>query len=183
MSNYMLAAYATPYTVISETTTKILLEAGLLFDDVVSKRVDSPFAVLSHMQLLHFMQYLMRGNYSFDFFKNALEDSVVQIDDSNAPTSIKAYSMYFLNSAYIELGATETFDILLKKYSQDLPLDINLLIHYETKDLKTRSDLMKKQDRRIKHILKDNASLNHDVKILYESPIKSLPSGENKKQK
>lgn len=183
MSNYMLAAYATPYNVISDAMTNVLLEAGLLFDDVVTKRVDSPFAVLSHMQLLHLMQYLLRGNYSFDFFKGALEESVVRIDDSEASAPIKAYSMYFLNSAYIELGATETFDILLKKYAQDLPLDINLLIHYETKDLKVRSDLMRKQDRKIKHILRDNKPLNHEVKILYESPIKFLPDSNSKEAK
>jgi hypothetical protein len=175
MSNYLLAAYATPYEVISMAVTETLLEAGQLFEDVASKKIDSPFAMFSHMQLLHFMQFLVRHNYSFTFFKNAFEDSIVRIDDGDVQDSLKAYAMYFLNSAYIELEATDTFDILLKKYAHSLPIDINLLIHSETKDLKVRSDLMRKQDRKIKKILKDNGSLNSEIKKLYEMPIKALP--------
>ena len=187
MSNYLLAAYATPYSQVSEATTNVLIDAGQLFYDISSKEIDSPFATLSHMQMLFFMQYLMRENYSYDFFKQAIEESAVRIDDNKTlPTLSKIYSLYFLNITYIQLGENKSFEILLKHYADDLPLGIRLAMLNESKSSKERTSLMKKQDRRIKEFLKnsplskelrfkDNSPLAQEITKLYERPINLLP--------
>lgn len=188
MPNYLLAAYATPYNQISDATTETIIEAGKLFLDIASREIDSPFAALSHMQLLQLMQYLVRENYSFGFFKQAIEDAAVKIDDNRSlEEMVRIYSLYFLNIAYIQLGEDKSFDILLKKYADKLPIDIGLAIQNEAKDLKERSSLMRKQDRRIRHLLKDNSPLPKELNLsgktplaqeitkLYENPIKVLP--------
>jgi hypothetical protein len=73
-SNYLLAAYATPYSIISEAVTNIITDAAQLYLDVADGRVHSMFSSLSRAQLLWLSQYLVRQNYSFEFFKSALEE-------------------------------------------------------------------------------------------------------------
>lgn len=175
MSNYLLAAYATPYNDVSQATTNIMVEASELFDEITSKKLESPFAKLSHMQLLQLMSYLMRGNYSYDFFKQSLEDSAIRIADGPLPDLIKAYALYFLNITYIELGAGDSFDIVLKQFTDNLPLDISLAIRHESENLKQRTDLMRKQDKRIRRLLKNNSALSRDLDKLYDNPINSSP--------
>jgi hypothetical protein len=191
MPNYMLASYATPYKIISNTAQKELIEASKLYLDIISGKIVSPFQSFSQMSLLYLMQYVIRESYSFDFFKKAIEDAALAIEDGSTENTIKAYALFFLNVAYIELGAEETFDFLLKSHSKDLPLDLSLAVENESKNLKERTALMRKQDRRIKHLLKNNSPLANQIlkskspladqiKKLYESPIRLLPSPESK---
>jgi hypothetical protein len=191
MPNYMLASYATPYKIITSTTQKALLEASNLYLDIISGEFVSPFQSFSQMSLLYLMQYVIRESYSFEFFKEAIEGAAIAIEDSSIENKIKAYALFFLNVTYIELGAEETFDFLLKSHSKDLPLDLSLAVESESKNLKERTTLMRRQDRRIKRllkskspladqILKSKSPLADQIKKLYESPIRLLPSAESK---
>jgi hypothetical protein len=179
MPNYMLAAYATPYNIISEATTVSFLEASSIYCDIANNKIESPFSAFSRMQFLHLMQYLMRGSYSFQFFKEAMEETALRIEDSDSPNDLKAYAMYFLNATYIEIGATDSFDMLLKKYANILPIDINLALHHEKEEIKERTKLMKKQDRKIKNLIKDNSPIKHEIHTLYENPMRLLKNRNN----
>lgn len=172
ISNYLLAAYATPYDVISDAVSNALIEGATLFSDIVSGKFPrTPFAKLPRMHVLYLMQRVMRDSYSYDFFKEALENAALKIDSLAIDNEIKCYALFFLNVAYIDIGAGETFDFLLKNHQENMPIDLVMAYRHESQTIKEHSDLMKKQDKRIKKIFKHNRPLIDDVNKLYDKPI------------
>lgn len=174
MANFFMAAYLTPYEVISEGVSRIMQEAAELYVDVVSENIVSPFSKLPRMHFLFIFQYLIRYGYSYSFFVRALEDAALSIDGGNLDEEKKAYALFFLNVAYIDAGAGKSFDFLLKEHVEKLPLDLSLAYEHETKNIKERTALMKRQDKRMKRLLKHNQALNKHVQELYANPIGAL---------
>jgi hypothetical protein len=172
ISNYLLAAYATPYDVISDAVLNALIEGATLYSDIVSGKFPrTPFAKLPRMHVLYIMQRVMRDSYSYAFFKEALENAALQIDSLAIDNEIKCYALFFLNVAYIDISAGETFDFLLKNHQENMPIDLVMAYRHESESIKDHSDLMKRQDKRIKKIFKHNRPLIDDVNRLYEKPI------------
>jgi len=172
LSNFLLAAYSTPYDVICDGITHALIESAKLYTDIISgKYPSSVFAKLPRMHLLYIMQRLMRDSYSFDFFKQALEHAAFIIDSAELSIEIKCYALFFLNVAYIDLGTGESFDFLLKNHQDELPIDVVMAYRHESKYIKIHSDIMKKQDKRIKKLFKQNKPLVDYVKKMYDMPL------------
>lgn len=153
MGSYMLAAYSTPYDVVIKLFYQTFVEATQLFQDIVDRKIDSNLQRLPHMAILFLMQLIIRDCYGFDFFTKAIEETVLQIDESGLPDATKAYAIFFLEVTNLEIGNKETFDFLLEQYDDSLPVDLSLAIGYETKDFKNRTRLMKSQDKRIKKLM------------------------------
>jgi len=174
MGNYYLAAYLTPYDIVINGLVTIMLEAAKLYKDNISKKVDSPFQYLPRMHFLYILQYILRNSYSYKYFKNAIENAALIIDDKPVEKDLKAYAIFFLNVAYIELGGEQSFDILLTSYKGDLPVDLSLALTHESKHLKLRTTLMRKQDKRLSKLLKNNPSLRMLIDDMYSTPIKKL---------
>lgn len=83
--------------------------------------------------------------------------------------------MFFLNVAYIDMGKPGGFDFLLNAHTGSLPLDIQLAIGHEAKELRTRSQLLKKQEKHLRKMLRDNSELRNSVRALYNVPVRELP--------
>jgi hypothetical protein len=151
------------------------LEAACLFKDIISNKVKAPFKNISHMGMLYFIQLLVRETYAYEFFKDAIVDAALIINESKEYDSeTKAYAIFFLNVTYIDLKGTDSFDFLLKDHSKSLPIDLSLAIGHESKDLKAYSKLMKKQDRHIKSIMHEkdqNRPIRSQIEELYKRPI------------
>jgi hypothetical protein len=173
MSNYFLAAYTTPYEAIAKGIFTVFVEAAELYMGIVNKKADSMFSLLPRMQLLYIVQWLMQDSYSFEFFKGAIEQAALLIDESDLPDEIKAYALLFLNGAYMSIGPDRSFDFLLKNYKPDLPLDVSLLVIEEGKRTKELSVLVKRQHKHLKRILKNNRGLERKIKDFYDNPISS----------
>jgi hypothetical protein len=174
MANFLMAGYLTPYDVIAEGVTKIMQEAADLYVDVVSEKSLSPFSKIPRMHFLFIFQYLVRYSYSYNFFVPALEDAALAIDAGELDEEKKAYALFFLNVAYIDAGAGKSFDFLLKEHSENLPLDLSLAYRHESENIKERTALMKKQDKRMKRLLKHNKTLDQQLQKLYENPIGAI---------
>jgi hypothetical protein len=182
MSNYFLAAYASPYDVVVRGLAAIIADAAELFNLIVERKIKSPFACLSQMHLLYLMQLIIRDSYSYQFFKPAIEDTALIIEDGPYSETVKAYALFFLNVAYIDLGGIESFDFLLKRHTKDLPLDLSLAIKHESRELAERSILMRRQDRRIRKLIKGSRSLSEQIRKMYDRPLVS-PGEDLKKSK
>jgi len=174
MANFFMAAYLTPYDVISDGITRIIQDAAILYQDIVSEKIISPFSNMPRMHFLYIFQFLMRYGYSYSFFIRALEDAALTIEEGDLDNEGKAYALFFLNVAYIDAGAGKTFDFLLKNHSEHLPLDLTLAYKHESGGFKQRTALMKKQDKRIQRLLKHNDALDRQVKELYENPVSAI---------
>lgn len=172
MSNYFLASYAVEFDVIEKGLKNVVLEASNLYKGIIDGEVSSPFSQMSRMSVLYIMQFIIRHNYSFEYFIPAFETAALMIDDEKEiEDDVKAYSIFFLNVAYIELGKGQTFDFLLTRYARELPLDLALAVQHESENIKERTLLMKKQDKRINKKLKGNVPLIHAIEDFYKKPI------------
>jgi len=172
-SNYCLAAYASPYEVIVKGVATVFADAAELFNLILEGKIKSPFACLPRMHLLYLMQLIIRESYAYQCFKSAFEDIALMIEDGTYSENVKAYALFFLNVAYIDVGGTDSFGFLLKAHSRGLPLDLALAIQHESRDMDCRSALMRKQDGRIRKLLKNNRALQAQLKNMYERPIVS----------
>lgn len=170
--NYLLAAYATPYEVICEGIADSLIEGARLYLDIVSgKYPDSPLTKFTRMQLLYLLQHVLRNSYSYEFLLGALEVAALRIDDMDIANEIKCYALFFLNVAYIDISDGQSFDFLLKNHHENMPIDLLMAYSHESKNIQEHSELMKKQDRRIKKILKRNKPLTDFIEDMYEKPL------------
>lgn len=173
MSNYFLAAYASPYDMIVKGLAAVIQDAAELFNQIVERKIKSPFACLSQMHLLYLMQLIIRESYSYQFFKSAIEDVALIIEEGSHSEAVKAYALFFLNVAYIDLGGIESFDFLLERHAKGLPLDLSLAVQHESHELSARSLLMRKQDRKIRKLIKGNPSLKEQIHRMYDRPLVS----------
>ena len=178
MGNYLLAGYASPYQTIAESLKIVMLEAAQLYLDTLYLDEDSPFVHFTQMQLLWLMQMLVRSNYSYEFFRDALESSAFAIaehdfDVAAYDSEIAAYALFLLNVTYIELKVTESFDFLLRNYTEVLPLDLSYAVRHEARKFSERTKLMRQQDRRIRKLLKNNNSANAAVDKMFGTPIRA----------
>jgi len=176
MPNYLLAAYTTPYEIVSEGVYNLIIEASNLYNDIVNGNLLSPFSSLPRMHILYIMQRIIRETFSYEFFKSAIEDAALRVNESEFGNDIKAYSLFFLNVAYIDLGAEQSFDFMLREMTEPLPIDVALAFRHESDKLKEYTTLMKKQDKRISKTLKHNSSLRAMVNKMYDTPITIIES-------
>ncbi|MGI8668462.1 MAG: NACHT domain-containing protein [Aridibacter sp.] len=174
MPNFLMAAYSSPYDVITQGVSNTIIESAKLYEKLVSGKVSIGLSRLPRMHLLWLFQALIRENYSYEFFIPALEHSALSILDEKIDDTTKMYALFFLNVAYIDSGAGKTFDFLLKDFGKSLPLDILLAYDHESKNIKSKNDLMKKQDKRIKKIFGGNRQLSKEVQKLYENPLGTI---------
>ena len=135
VSNYLLAAYTTPYDVIAEGVRTAAVTAAELYRKIVTQGSEMWFSDLPQMHLLYLLQMFIRGGYSYPFFAKAFEDAALLIDDSSLEKETKAYALFFLNVAYIDIGKGETFDFMLRRIKGDLPIDLQLALRHEGKNV------------------------------------------------
>jgi energy-coupling factor transporter ATP-binding protein EcfA2 len=177
MADYFLAAYSTPYSTISEGVKKAMIEVANLYKDTVEGKSFSPFSLLPRMHVLFIMQYAVRQNYSYEFLKKAIEDAIYTIHGEIEDSDIKAYALFFPIMAHIEMSKDNSFDFILDEMGRSLPTDIGLAIQHETKDVKSRSSLLKKHNRRVERMFKGNTSLKAQVIKWYDVPLATLNQG------
>ena len=186
LSNYLLAAYTTPYRVIEEGVLNVAVTAAELYRKIVTQGSELWFSFLPRMHLLYLLQMVIRQGYSYSFFAKAIEDAALRIDDSKLEHETKAYALFFLNVAYIDIanrGNDETFDFMLKRVKEALPVDLQLALGHEGKNIKERTRLMRKQDRYLRRILPSGDAGKAFMKDLYDRPVGDVVQQSLKAQK
>ena len=191
LSNFLLAAYTTPYEVVSEGVRNVAVTAAELYRKIITQGSEMWFSRLPQMHLLYLLQMFIREGYSYSFFAGAIEEAALRIDDSSLEDETKAYALFFLNVAYIDIrrnGKRETFDFMLSRLQKTLPVDLQLALGHEGKNVKERTALMRKQDRHLRRILPRGNALDLFLRNLYERPVnaviqRSLKAQERMKEK
>ena len=180
LSNYMLAAYATPYEIIVDGVRLVALAAAKLFKTISEKGSELPFGRMSQMHLLYFLQLLVRQGYSVRFFADAIESAALEIDDEpNVSAEEKAYALFFLNVAYIDVKKTDNFDFMLERRKEALPMPLALALKHEAKKVK-RTTLHRKQDKFVRRLLEANKPLSEHLENMYGMSINQLAKGERR---
>ncbi|MDX2110344.1 MAG: NACHT domain-containing protein [Verrucomicrobiota bacterium] len=169
--NYLLAGFASPYNITQTAIQIAMKEATELYQDIHNKKIVSPFTLISPMRFLWCMQMLIRKNYGYNFFKNALIPATIEIESSGISREDCAISLFFLTIVSRELGVKDCFDYLLKQYSHDLPIEFELGISHEHEGDDDKSILLKKLEKQFTRSLKGNPRLRQQIEELYSSSI------------
>jgi hypothetical protein len=170
LGDFLMVAYATPYRVIEKGVHRAVLEGARLFQDTANGVLASPFNGLSRMQLLYFLQLIIRDNYGYEFLAKALEHTATELIDEREDVQTRAYAAFLTSVAYIDAKPGESFDWLLEEFKGDLPLDLRLAVGHEGEALKARSKYIKRLRRNLDAAFKDR-SFHEQVKKLYDQPI------------
>lgn len=175
MSNFLLAAYTTPYKVIETSIKNIMIDSARLYTDIISGKKESFFLNFPQILLLAFIRIIIRDSYSYEFFKQALEDNAIDISDNNKiEDNLKLYALLFLDMAYIEISGEESFEFLFKQDLEKLPLDIRLAITTEAEHFSKKNAILKKQEKYFRRVLRKNPSFKSKVDAMFEKPLKDI---------
>ena len=162
------------------------MTAAELYRKIVTQGSETWFSSLPQMHLLCLFQMFIRQGYSYSFFAKAIEEAALRIDDSSLENETKAYALFFLNVAYIDIrnsDKNETFDFMLSRIRKDLPVDLQFALGHEGKKVQERTALMRKQDRHLRRILPRGKTLDMFIKNLYERPVNAVIQQSIKAQK
>lgn len=167
--NFLLAAYNTPYNVISETLSSAFNESGHIYLEM-KKDADCPFLRFSEMNFLWFFQMLMRNLYSYNFFRDAIEKYLVDLD-SNKITDPDAYTLFFISMIRVTLKIDEPTDFLFDMQNK-LPAQIKLGLFHEVKSEKDLSEKATTYIKKMTNKLKRNGFADKGfLKTLYNEPL------------
>jgi len=150
LSNIFLAANKTPYSFFQENLYKVFLEAAEMFVHDISEKRISFFSSFPKLVALCWIQYIIRDSYDFDFFKRALEDTAIILDDIAIDEKVKLYSLFFLGTLGLRLNVYEPFNFLLEKYRERLPEDIIIGIDCEIANSETKQPTLLKSTKWLK---------------------------------
>jgi hypothetical protein len=183
MPNLLLAAYTTPYKVTKNILPKLFIQASLLYSDVTEGKVDSPLKELPPITILFLFQKIIRECYSFDFFKNALDDTIVEILMSTSLNEDQQiYAIYFVSVVLIDLKVENPFDSLIDKFKDSLPLPIEIMIKEDSNKFENKSNLLKKFEKRLSRKLKASSpELKQFINDILNEPVTNLIKRKKKK--
>lgn len=174
LGNFLLAAYSTPYDVITTGIKSIFIDSVNHYFEITSKNIESPLSKIPEMHLLAFFRILLRHGYSYKFFYNAINKFLIEAENLKINDDKKALLLFFLNMAYVEIGGISLFDDLIKKFGPKLPISIQLAIYHEAEYFKDKTKTIQKMEKKLKRALKGNRSLADRIDKLYNKPISTL---------
>lgn len=178
LAEYFLAGHHSPYNVVEENLYKIFIDAAELFKSILIGDSKVGLEKYSPMQVLWFMQYLIRQAYSYKYFSKAMQDTVLRIADSIHDRDVISYALFFVGVVCIDLNQEEPFKYLLENVKEeDIPLPVSLALEheYEQRRENNHSPLMKKHSKKLRKIIKTHKSIKSEIDRLINSPIDSKP--------
>lgn len=134
LSNFYLAGINTPYSFFEKNIYKIFLEAASLYKSIIKKETTSFFSGLPQLVILWWMQFLIKENYGYKFFKKAIETTTLLIDSAEVEDDIKIIGLFLLGSVGMRLEEYEPLRYLFSKYKEKIPEDIIIGLKGELKN-------------------------------------------------
>lgn len=175
--SFFLASYLTPYNKISKGVLSSYIDAGKLYVDIIKGNTDIPLKEFTPVALLCIFTRCLSNNYCYDFFKPALEDMSVAIEQHNELGEHIDYAKFFIAATLNELGDKNAFDELIE--SNKLDIIINLGITHVTDDSGLISVTVDKYLKKFNRKRKNNHDMSNYISRLYEESTsdiqKSLP--------
>ena len=174
MTNILLAGYATPYECIQKIIQNTFIDTSEYIENILNGETVI-FEKHSVMRTLCFFRIMMDYEYSRPFFKQAIEDSLIKIEDLNIDDNVKATSLFLLDIVYRSLGGENIFERMIKKPNYRVPVHIQLAVDHETDHIKRLGGGLKKYKRTIKKTLWDTKQKD-SINDLYAKEIRFLPT-------
>jgi len=164
---FLLAAYNSPYSKIQEGIDFIFSEAAQLYIDINEQPQNYTLSKLPPLQLLGLMRYILNDQYSYKFFTDGIETSLLE---ANPTTDIEMYKYLFLDCANTDLGGDEIFMNLNDKQAESLPMPIKAIVSFDSNVNNHNSKVLSKIVKKFKKQNKTSRVFNQELmKIAYTS--------------
>ena len=99
IGSFLLAAYSTPYEVISKAVTIVALEMGEFCHDVIERKRESALQEFPKMFVLWLSHYTFAHRYGYRFLRAALERATLDIATDPKRGEAEAYTLFVLSAA------------------------------------------------------------------------------------
>ena len=171
VSGFLMAAYQSPYSVITECLKKTVLEAAKFCHEVLTLRQGEVAKMFSEMHFLWLFQYSFKRDYGYKFFEKAIVNVALEIAELDISDEEKALALFILSTTHIELGGKETFDFVLDDKVSMVPLCVQLGMRHEGEKFNLKDSRFKKFDKHLKKMMTGNAKLGSTLTRMYELPL------------
>lgn len=174
MGNILLAGSNTEYSAIQEIVRKVFIEAGVMYAGIIEDAKGSLFKNFSKMHLLAIFKYVMADGFGYQFFTDAIQESMISLSEDPSLTDMqKIYALFLMETSLVDPQLEDLFKSLIDPYAGKLPLDVTLAINHEAKASNTKNMYITKVFRDLKRLSKDHG-FKASTGVLYEMPIKNL---------
>lgn len=170
--SFYLASYLTPYNKITQGVLNSYIDAGKLYVDIVSGNTDVALKEFSPVALLCIFTKCLSNNYAYDFFKSALEDLSVAVDNEKEIGKHMDYAKFFIASTLNELGDKSAFDEIIS--NNNLDILIKLGITHVTEDTGVISVAVDKYLKKFNKKMRTNNDMSDYISNLYDKPTSEL---------
>ncbi len=166
---FLLAAYQTPYSIIYSSLKKDFIDAVNLYDTLIE---NPPKEVMdmSKISIFIIITRLLVNSYSFDFFKQAIEDLILEVDSSiNIEENFKNRLIFLLATVLNTIDQTSDsyrFIAKNKNLAAELQFLVSIFHNSNVKEI-TVDKLIKKFHRN----LKSSQQLSSSLKKFVEVPL------------
>ena len=173
MADYFLAAYTTPYKIVTKHLPIIINDFSKLYLQIINNEIETPFQDMPEIMVLEFFQAIINNAYSYEYFVKALNNSILEIgSDDQITEEEKIYSYFFISVIYRALDLENPFDNLIDTFKGHIPQPVHFGLYYESKRNDKPSKLLKRIERNLKSKLKKQHDFREYAKNLHELPLK-----------
>jgi len=170
--SFYLASYLTPYDKITKGVLSSYIDAGKLYVDILNGKTNIPLKEFTPVALLCIFTRCLSNNYCYDFFKAALEDLTVKINQQDEIGEHIDYAQFFIAATLNELGDKNSFDSLIE--NKKLDILINLGISHVTDDSGLISTTVDKYIKKFNKKRKNNHDMSDYISRLYDTSTSEL---------
>ncbi|WP_060515813.1 MULTISPECIES: NACHT domain-containing protein [Pseudomonas] len=167
-AQYLLAGHLTPYKNIKNGMQITFSHAAKLLHEGL--KGNSALSSLPPMQLIYILSYGVCSAYGYDYFSDAIQDSIIERLGSHL-SEVELIELFLLSSTSAFLGKNNGFDGLITEYGKDLPETLKLGIKHFNADFSLKSEVTTKYVKKLEKNLKSRGNMHDLVVQLYDTPI------------
>jgi len=171
LGNFLLAGYQSPYHIITKGLTSIFIDAGIYYNEIISKESESFFGQIPPIHLFALFNGTLDQSYNFNFFEESVNTIIEELATSPSRIEGTPYTLFFLDTIRFKLGSDALFDNLIELYGNNLPMVIQLAIGHEADNLNYNSVAIKKTKKRIMKHRKVSRQFDTSISKLYTESI------------
>ncbi|MGF6489152.1 NACHT domain-containing protein [Pseudomonas frederiksbergensis] len=172
-SDFLLAAYQTPYKEIETAISRTFVDAAILYNEIVFEKKENWLRQFSELQLLCILTIAIKKSYSYDFFLPALHEAKILAElDSKLSDNQRNVLLFFIDSVLANLGDDQAFISLVETHESSLNWTLRLGIDFSSQDADFINSATKQMHKKINKSTKNNINIKKYIMELQDKPIK-----------
>ena len=187
--SYIMAGWTAPYRIVEENLGELLIKGASVFLNLRDETTEPVVENLTEVQLLYIIQAMIREQYSYNHFKEAIDYAVLNILDWQQGSGNQEAGYYALLLAALignDIEEEEPLRILIEetrihRLPAALALGLNLEGQTDSSTTERFKKLFKTHKRRLTKAINRDASLRGYIRNQALVPLKVVRNRKNRK--